>query len=141
MRSKPEEVNVDAQTAARALEPEESVAAAYLYGSRATGLARPDSDFDLAVVWQGAPGDLLELRERLCQRLDTEHVDLVSLETAPAPLASRILTEGVLVWDRSPHRRADVLERVFRKMQDYLPVWDRFLRESTLALREDLGDR
>lgn len=69
---------------------------AYLFGSRATGTARPDSDADIAIVVH-TPLDLLAesvLAERLAEALDVPAVDLVDLGRAPLRLVGRVLTEG-----------------------------------------------
>jgi predicted nucleotidyltransferase len=67
---------------------------AVLFGSRARGKARPDSDIDLAVQGEGI--DRLALARDLS--LATGHeVDVVDLTTAGYPLLNAILRDAVFV--------------------------------------------
>lgn len=82
---------------------------AFVFGSRATGSARADSDVDLA-VWSPTPLDEWALRGEL-----PEIVDLVDVRRAPEYLAGRIAMEGVVVLDDDPaarvHWQADTRKR------------------------------
>ena len=105
-----------------------TVAAAYLYGSRARGNARPNSDVDLAVILSSklAPAERwhrrLALLEAAAAELGSDAVDLVVLEEAPAPLAHRAIRDGRLLVDSDPHRRVAVVEDVFRRYLDEAPL-------------------
>jgi len=87
----------------------------YLYGSRATGRARPDSDYDFALL---GPAPLIrEEMERLRGRLmdslpgDSE-VDLVDLRRVPLTLAAQILESGVILIGGDEGERARVETRL-----------------------------
>jgi predicted nucleotidyltransferase len=104
------------------------IAAAFLYGSRARGDARPGSDADLAVILRS---DLaaserwhkrLTLLEQAASELATDAVDLVILEEVPSPVAHRVLRDGRLILDRDAHRRVEVVENVFRRYLDEAPL-------------------
>jgi predicted nucleotidyltransferase len=67
---------------------------AFLFGSRAGGSRRPDSDWDLAVYLSDAldPGQRAAVRDRLVAALEPEFpVDLVVLNEAPPLLAHRAI--------------------------------------------------
>ncbi len=85
------------------------VAVAYVFGSRARGTARPDSDLDLAVLLTGpAMPDLLEqelLAVRLADVLDVPSVDLLLLDQAPLELRARVVREGRLLHSADEPRR------------------------------------
>jgi uncharacterized protein len=71
------------------------VQALTLFGSRAQGLERPDSDLDLAVMLP-APADpvrLWEAGEAVARCLDVD-VDLVDLRTASTVMQYQIITTG-----------------------------------------------
>lgn len=92
-------------TASEALRP----ICAYLYGSRARGGARPDSDVDLAVlpaaeVKAGPFGPLGDLKGELEERLSMP-VDVLDLRTATADVVHRVLRDGVLLLETDPAAR------------------------------------
>ena len=71
----------------------------YLFGSRATGHARPASDIDVA-VWPLAElpvGTLSLIREALEESLIPFTVDLVDLRDTDEAFRKRVLKEGI-VW-------------------------------------------
>ena len=69
---------------------------ALLFGSRARGAARPDSDVDLAVLGRGI--DRLQLAAEVADAtgLEADVVDL-DLDTIPIPLLEAVLRDGVRV--------------------------------------------
>lgn len=74
------------------------LAGVYLFGSQATGAARPRSDVDLAVFAHREiePGKLAAAREAIA-RLLLREVDLVDLAAANTILQMQVLQDGVLV--------------------------------------------
>jgi uncharacterized protein len=75
----------------------------YLFGSRAVGEERPDSDLDLAVVLDG-PADPVSLwmaGEAIASRLDVD-VDLIDLLTADTVLKHQIVTTGQRLFAADP---------------------------------------
>jgi len=102
---------------------------ALLFGSRARGEARPDSDVDVAV---DAPGvDLLALARDLSLAIDAE-VDLVRLETAGIPLLDEIVHEGVVLHEDRPGRAAGFHARAITGLETdrawYARMRDAYLR-------------
>lgn len=100
-----------------------SVLAAYLFGSRARGDQRPDSDADVAVLL--GTGDSLtveaslELADRLERRLRLPVDAVVVLDTAPPRLVGRILRDGILLYSRDDRERAVHESRLRRLAHDY----------------------
>ncbi|NWJ70665.1 nucleotidyltransferase domain-containing protein [Pseudonocardia sp. ICBG1122] len=72
---------------------------AYLFGSRATGTARPDSDHDVAVLFAGEPAPVATelLAADLAARLGTG-VDVVDLGRAGLELRGRVAESGRLLF-------------------------------------------
>lgn len=108
----------------RAWRGDPTLAAVYLFGSRARGHGGPLSDVDLAVVLGAELDADARWRKRLAlltdagQRLGTDAVDLVVLEDAPVTLGHRILRNGRLLSEVQPRRRAQVAERILRQYLD-----------------------
>ena len=129
-----ERANVSPALLARiseALAPREEILEAYLFGSRARGGARPDSDFDVAVYVDEACTDdghwgyQAELTTDLMAWLGTNEVDVVVLNTAPILLYHRVLRDGVRFLSRdlraTTTRAGQALSRYF----DFLPQLDK----------------
>lgn len=110
---------VDVTVLGAVLEAAPEVVVAYLFGSRATGSARPGSDVDVAVLTSVplAAARRLELAADLQDAVPGRRVDLVLLDSAPPALGYRVLRDGVplLVRDEAARVRhhAGVLDRYF----------------------------
>ncbi|MBI3181919.1 MAG: nucleotidyltransferase domain-containing protein [Myxococcales bacterium] len=102
---------------------DERIAAAILFGSAATGKARPGSDLDVAIVGRsdGALASLcdslLDLTGRLTIAVGRD-VQLVLLEKAPPVLGHQVLKFGRVLFDRLPRRTANAKERILSEYFD-----------------------
>lgn len=106
------------------------VAALWLYGSRARGDHREDSDYDLAVAfcnWEPAPlerrlrPELLALEWHRKLALPEHSLSVVDIAIAPIPLAWSILSEGRLLLDKHPQIRMAQEARIMSMWEiDYL---------------------
>ena len=121
---------------ARVLEHAPEVAVCYAYGSRVHGRVLPLSDLDLAfLLARDAPHDDPLLAERLTARigamLETEvEIDGHIAEDLPLSLQGRIVTTGIVLFDRDPSRRVEFETTVRRLYFDFLPLLDRDAREA-----------
>ena len=81
-----------------------AVVCAYLFGSVARGEARPQSDIDVAVLFEKPPAPRLDAGpldlEGALERALCRPVQLVVLNRAPADLVHRVLRDGRVVLDR-----------------------------------------
>ncbi len=95
------------------------VVLAYLFGSRARGLHRGDSDYDIAVLFNRDDVSIVDevrIAVEISERLRAP-VDVVSLNNADVILIARVLKEGTLLYSRSDdvrrawerHKYVDVL--------------------------------
>lgn len=109
---------------------------AYLFGSRAWGNPRPNSDIDLAAYfgrhdvhpWE-VPG------------VDFETVDLIVLDTCSLELAGRAATRGVLLFDDAPPMRV-AWEAATRKIYfDEQPRMERAWLDFVQGLRTRVHGR
>ena len=77
------------------------LAAAYLYGSQATGTAGPDSDIDVALISEDFTGDLVEDYRKIVDALLSSDARIEPVRFRPEefcdehPLAWEIKTKGV----------------------------------------------
>lgn len=104
-----------------------SLELAILVGSRATGTARPDSDWDIAIQWSREMDFIQQLavteqlRRTLAEKLGTsseQRIDLIDLPTARLAMRAVVAEEGIplkggdsLVWHR-------FLQRTWRELEE-----------------------
>ncbi len=116
---------------ARALSPRGEILEAYLFGSRARGRARRDSDDDVAVyvdearTRDSAWGYRAELTTDLMVALGTNDVDVVVLNRAPILLYHRVLRDGVRVLSRDLRATTTRAGRALSRYFDFLPQLDK----------------
>lgn len=107
-----------------------SILSAWLFGSQASGRARPDSDVDLAVLTRAPLGwnDLSTLYVDLMALLDRDRIDIVELLKAPPILAFEAISGRELCRkDLQAHldfvsltsrRYAEVMQRLDRQNEE-----------------------
>ncbi len=125
-----------------ALEDDEDLAAVYLFGSNARGTATAMSDIDIALLLR--PGVdasryfplRLQYIARIQEILRTEKVDVVILDQAPLHLAYEIVSRGVLLLDRDPHRRVSFEADRIGRFLDFKP----FLAVQVQAIKRQLEE-
>ena len=105
-----------------ALDQQETLAFAYLFGGLARGDQRPLSDIDVAVYLRGdveIAEAKLELIGLCCDALGTDEVDLVILNHAPVSLVGRILGHRTVLVDKEPALRHLFESRLLREFFDF----------------------
>jgi predicted nucleotidyltransferase len=115
---------------ARILAADPRVNLALVFGSRARGTAREDSDLDLAVLG-GADLDRLRLAAELslASGLDTAVSDL---RAVPIPLLAAIIRDGVVVFERQSGLFASWRTQRLLDLELDLP-WFRRMRDAWLT--------
>jgi predicted nucleotidyltransferase len=120
----------------------------YLFGSRARGEARPDSDLDLALRF--APGSSTDEREQIRRkRIATltdalgelgERTDILDLDHASSSLAFRIVREGRCIHACSQRAQVSFVSSVARRYDDDAPR-RRLFQETALRVGREMGRR
>ncbi|MDP3989525.1 MAG: nucleotidyltransferase domain-containing protein [bacterium] len=120
------------------------ILAIYLFGSRATDGARPESDVDLGAVFDSVTdfgtevyGKLYDIvirvlpREYLEKRatLGAHEVDMVFLQQAPIRLQYEATRGGVLLHESDREKRLAYEEQVFIRHCDLKPIYEIFHHE------------
>jgi len=82
---------------------EHGVLLAYIFGSRARGNAREDSDYDVAVLFSNDDASIIDeinLAVELADALNepVEKIDVVSLNRADLLIKARVLKEGIPIY-------------------------------------------
>jgi predicted nucleotidyltransferase len=124
----------------------DNVRLAYLFGSRARHVARPDSDYDIGVLLDAASarGDRGAIVRRLAGRLgnvvSAALIDIVVLNDAPPLLRHRILRGGRVLFQRSPEERVRFAISTIREYQDLRIRRERFARARIRRLEAGVTD-
>jgi len=135
-------MNIDVAVGAlqRALEADERVSAAILFGSAAKGMARRASDLDVALVAR-SPQDVLALEKDyldIAARLSLaaqRDVHLTLLDGVEPVLGRQVFLHGRALFDRDPRRTAAILERVTLEYFD--SEYHRRMRSDALRRRRE----
>lgn len=113
----------------------------YLFGSRATGQAQPDSDVDLAVVFPRYEPTkhnlelLVQMETELAEALRPLHVDLVFLQREGIAFRFEVISTGKVVYCRDHGVRTDFEDEVVRDYLDFAPFLERCDQELAEAIR------
>lgn len=101
---------------------------AILFGSQATGNARPDSDIDLGLLAQAplTAGFKLQLIQTIGAEFGCS-VDIVDLYHVPEPITGQVFKGIRLVGDNTTY--AELLTRHLLNVADFLPLHQRILTE------------
>lgn len=109
-----------------ALEERSDILEAYLFGSRARGDARVDSDYDVAGFFDPRAGQSflersIDLAAALAPVVGSDSVDVVALNGAPPLLYHRVLSEGELLVSRDLVATTRRAGQAVSRYCDYVP--------------------
>lgn len=115
--------NMDLSNLITALERDDRVSFAYLFGSRAGIKYRADSDLDIAIFFNKEPRgfDFIELISELTDITGID-VDLVSLNRAGPVLRHQVLKNGRKLLAKDSERLASFREKNMRDYYEYLEI-------------------
>jgi predicted nucleotidyltransferase len=100
-----------------------NVVLAYLFGSRARGCSRSDSDYDIAVLMDRSEVtvmDEIELALDIADALKVpaDRVDVVALNIADTMLKARVLREGAVIYAENEDVRKVWERKVYLEVLD-----------------------
>jgi uncharacterized protein len=132
-----------------ALAPVAGVRVAWLFGSRAGGRPRADSDLDLAVVYArhlDAAAREHARRQIAAAVTDAlgalgERADVVDLDDADSAVAFHAVTEGVLLVARSEAERVRAVAFIYRRFDDEAPRRELYRRAAIASAERGHGRR
>lgn len=113
----------------------EEVDVAYLFGSVARGDFTEESDLDFAVLLSRGfsdPYDLVRLISDLAEALgvNDEKINLVVLNDASLELAYKVVSEGVILYERDVEKRVDFEVKTLKFYLDFKPVLEQTRKSS-----------
>jgi uncharacterized protein len=100
--------------------------AVWLFGSRARGDHRSDSDVDLGLLLTRTPASIADMGFQLQDELTLAlglTVQVTVLNDAPADLVKRVFAEGSLVYERDRAARIAFEIRKRNEYWDLAPMW------------------
>lgn len=114
--------------------------AVYFFGSSVYGRKSKRSDFDIGIIFNkpekilNNPRQSLKIYEKLFDIFtplvtNSNHLDLVFLQTAPLSLQKEILLKGKLVYCQDESKLLDYKEKVLLKYVNIKPLLDEFTKE------------
>ncbi|MHB1043092.1 MAG: type VII toxin-antitoxin system MntA family adenylyltransferase antitoxin [Eubacteriales bacterium] len=116
------------------------VTCCYLFGSRAGQDFYPDSDIDLAVIFDDFSNSKhimaleIEMHDAAADVLKPLEVDLLFLQKAPVYLKFDVIKNGKVIYSRDEDFRTDFEDITIRDYLDFKPVLDMYYREMAEAI-------
>lgn len=109
------------------LKQESGLVFAILVGSRATGEHRPNSDWDIALMWQDGMdgwallGQTETLRRALAKAIGEEEtaIDLIDLRRANLAMRASVAQDGQPLWLGRPLAWEKFLQRTWREIEEF----------------------
>jgi len=109
------------------LEAESDLELAILVGSRASGAASPESDWDIAIQWRRdmpwleslAKTETLRRRLAVSLGVTEDRIDLIDLPSAGLAMRALVAEEGVVLKGEDSLAWNHFLGRVWRELEDY----------------------
>lgn len=107
------------------------VVLAYVFGSRAEGRERQDSDWDIAVVSEGLIDyhRRFELEREARRLLEGAEVQVVPMCSAPIEIRFRVVATGLVLYERSQEDRVEWEANTMSRYYDALPALRRWRSE------------
>lgn len=145
---RPRQPRVDIESMARYFAAQPDVVVAYLFGSVAQGAARPQSDVDVAVLFD-AQLDSLERGKRYfdllgsaLERFVSHPVDVRVLNETTALFCFQVIKYGRVIYERTRAERIAFEVRTMTNYADTKPLRDFFTQDLYRRIREGkFGER
>jgi len=116
----------------------------FLFGSKAKGEDKKESDVDLAVLFNNPKANLFalqgEFREELKNLLGVE-VDIVNMNAADVVFNYRVLSEGKIIYQRNEDTRVNFQTDLVKRYFDLKPSYNFYYQELAQRARQGLIGR
>lgn len=94
-----------------------------LFGSRAQGIGKSDSDYDIGVIGPNRTSSYDFLYALLAEKINQlVNIDIVFLPDAPMELQSHVAKYGIVLYQQEPISFANFREQVMRTYADFAPL-------------------
>jgi len=104
-----------------------------LFGSQVSGFTHKESDVDIAYLSDSKLSfdDEVRLNAALMEVFKNDAVSLVNLKTAPPLLLKQVVTNAVVLYERTPHLFTHIFIIALRMYEEAMPLFE--LRSHYLA--------
>ncbi len=125
-----------------ALEKEDDIIFAYLFGSYAHGIVHLESDIDIAFYLKSSEIKECLKREKeilsiLIDRIHTDRIDLKILNTSTLIFQYYVLKEGILILVMDPQKRVDFETNVMERFFELKPYLDEYREMLLRRIKDD----
>ncbi|ADT83606.1 type VII toxin-antitoxin system MntA family adenylyltransferase antitoxin [Thermococcus barophilus] len=101
------------------------IIAVYLFGSQATGKAKPYSDYDICVITEPK---ITKAQRREILSFSSRKIDISIFWDLPIYIRFRVLSEGKPLFVRDEKKLHRIKARAFKEYWDFKPLLERHLK-------------
>lgn len=109
-----------------------AVVLVYVYGSQAKRQARKDSDIDIAILVDENKADYFKIRLKAMVYLPSilkRDVDVKDLNSSPTTFSYRVISEGIVIYEKNRKKRVDFETRLMRDYFDMRPFLEEYSKQ------------
>ncbi len=117
----------------KAAERDDRVLAILLYGSRARGQSRPESDTDVCLVLSAQANSRQAGPQTELDYIGFSGLDVHVFQRLPIYIRQRVLKEGKVVHVKNEEDLYDVAFRTIRSWEDFRPFYLQYLQQTANA--------
>ena len=119
---------------------EEKICLVYLFGSFAANKVNDLSDVDIAYLLEKGKeisfDEEMQLAERIVKALETDEIDLIQLNKAPALFSYKIISTGSVIYCKEKKDKENFESKIFMEYLDIKPMIDTYFNQMLKHIKE-----